>query len=241
MTPLISLRSVTKTYPLGEHAIVALDRVSLDIRAGEFIAITGSSGSGKSTLMHLLGTLDVPTAGNLFIDGKNVGELSNDDLAGLRSRTIGFVFQSFNLLPRISALRQVMLPLTYTHPRPPDGEALAAMRLAQVGLAHRAHHYPQQLSGGQQQRVAIARALINNPQILLADEPTGALDSRTSDEIMTLFGKLNEAGITVVVVTHDHDVAKYARRQIVVRDGRVVSDGPSNMDTASQVPAEAAP
>jgi putative ABC transport system ATP-binding protein len=209
---------------LGEQAVHALDDVSFDIREGEFVAIMGPSGSGKSTMMNLIGALDVPTAGELRIAGRDVSLLTGDALASLRNRAIGFVFQQFNLLPRTTALRQVMLPLTYARPRPSDAEAAARMRLEQVGLGDRLQHRPQQLSGGQQQRVAIARALVSNPRLLLADEPTGALDSKTSDEIMRLFGNLNRQGITIVLVTHEADVARHACRRIVFRDGRVVED-----------------
>jgi putative ABC transport system ATP-binding protein len=209
---------------MGEQELNALDGVSLDIREGEFVAIMGSSGSGKSTMMNLIGALDVPTSGELRIDGREISTLSTDELADLRNRTFGFVFQQFNLLPRTPALKQVMLPLIYAHPRPSDPEALAAHRLAQVGLQDRMDHHPRQLSGGQQQRVAIARALVNNPKILLADEPTGALDSKTSDDIMQLFAKLNKDGITVILVTHEPEIAAWARRRIAFRDGRIVDD-----------------
>ncbi|HXF53468.1 MAG TPA: ABC transporter ATP-binding protein [Hyphomicrobiaceae bacterium] len=221
---LIEATSVTKTYRMGDSEVHALNGVSLAIRAGEFVAIMGPSGSGKSTMMNLIGALDVPTSGRLEIDGRNIAELTSDELAELRNRSIGFVFQQFNLLPRTTALRQVMLPLLYARPRPPDPEAVARQRLEQVNLAARLDHLPSQLSGGQQQRVAIARALVNNPKILLADEPTGALDTRTSEEIMRLFCELNAAGITVIVVTHEHDIAAYARRRISFRDGRIIED-----------------
>ena len=175
-------------------------------------------------MMNLIGALDVPSSGTMEIDGRDIASLSSDELAELRNRTIGFVFQQFNLLPRTTALRQVMLPLLYTSPKPANPDALARARLAQVDLSDRLDHHPRQLSGGQQQRVAIARALVNNPKILLADEPTGALDTRTSEEIMRLFSRLNGEGITVIVVTHEADIAAYARRRIVFRDGRVVDD-----------------
>jgi len=222
--PIIQARDVVKLYRMGEQELRALDGVSLDIEAGAFVAIMGASGSGKSTMMNLIGGLDTPTSGSLAIDGRDIGCMSADDLALLRNRTVGFVFQQFNLLPRTTALRQVMLPLLYAHPRPADMEAQARQRLEQVGLGARIDHLPRQLSGGQQQRVAIARALVNNPKILLADEPTGALDSRTSQDIMRLFADLNAAGITVVVVTHEPDIAEWARRRITFRDGRVISD-----------------
>jgi putative ABC transport system ATP-binding protein len=175
-------------------------------------------------MMNLIGALDVPTAGKLVIDGRDIGALGVDELAELRNRSIGFVFQQFNLLPRTTALRQVMLPLLYTHPRPDNAEEMARARLADVGLADRLDHTPRQLSGGQQQRVAVARALINNPKILLADEPTGALDSKTSEEIMELFAGLNRRGITVVLVTHEPDMALWAERRITFRDGQVIED-----------------
>jgi len=225
-TALISARNVSKIYKMGDQTVRALDNVSLEIAEGEFVAIMGPSGSGKSTMMNLIGALDVPTSGTLSIDGRDISTLSSDELADLRNRTIGFVFQQFNLLPRTPALRQVMLPLLYANPKPANPAALARRRLEQVGLASRMDHHPRQLSGGQQQRVAIARALVNNPKILLADEPTGALDTKTTSEIMQLFCELNEEGITVVVVTHEPEVAEYARRVIVFRDGHIVEDRP---------------
>jgi putative ABC transport system ATP-binding protein len=208
----------------GEQTVRALAGVSFSIEEGEFVAIMGPSGSGKSTMMNLLGALDVPTSGSILLGGNDVGALSRDALADLRNRTIGFVFQQFNLLPRTTALRQVMLPLAYARPRPADAEGQARLRLEQVGLGNRLGHHPQQLSGGQQQRVAIARALVNNPKLLLADEPTGALDSKTSADIMGLLCELNGQGITIVVVTHDADVARYARRRILFGDGAIVED-----------------
>ena len=222
--PLIAAHGISKVYRMGDQTVTALDSVSVEIGAGEFVAIMGPSGSGKSTMMNLIGALDVPSAGVLELDGRDIAKLSSDDLADLRNRTIGFVFQQFNLLPRTDALRQVMLPLAYARPRPPNAEALARHRLEQVELGNRLDHHPRQLSGGQQQRVAIARALVNSPKLLLADEPTGALDSRTSEEIMRLFCKLNEDGITVVLVTHEPDVAAYAKRRIMFRDGRIIED-----------------
>ena len=222
---IISARDVVKLYRVGEQELRALDGVSLDIEQGDFVAIMGASGSGKSTMMNLIGGLDAPTSGTLIIDGRDVSQLPPDELAQLRNRTLGFVFQQFNLLPRTPAIRQVMLPLLYAHPRPPDMEAEARRRLEQVGLGERLNHLPSQLSGGQQQRVAIARALVNQPKILLADEPTGALDSRTSQEIMHVFSELNrKQGITIVLVTHETDIAEWARRRIVFRDGRIISD-----------------
>jgi putative ABC transport system ATP-binding protein len=224
--PLISARGVHKSYKLGEQSVRALEAVSFDIRAGEYVAIMGPSGSGKSTMMNLIGALDQPTAGELRIAGHDITRLSSDALAEFRNRTIGFVFQQFNLLPRTTALRQVMLPLMYAKPRAAQPEAMARARLEQMGLGERLDHGPQQLSGGQQQRVAIARALVNNPQLLLADEPTGALDSKTSEAIMQVFEELNRQGITIVLVTHDADVARHARRRILFRDGQVIEDAP---------------
>jgi putative ABC transport system ATP-binding protein len=222
--PLIRARSVTKNYPVGDQTVHALEGVSLDIMAGELVAIMGSSGSGKSTFMNLVGALDVPTSGSLAVDGRDLGTLEADTLALFRNRTVGFVFQQFNLLARTTALKQVMLPLLYADLQPKNAEELARARLEQVGLGNRINHLPRQLSGGQQQRVAIARALVNNPKILLADEPTGALDSKTSEEIMHLFTKLNDGGITVLIVTHEPEIAAWAKRRVVFRDGKVVSD-----------------
>ena len=222
--PLIAAHEVEKIYRVGDQEVRALDGVTLEIEDGDFVAIMGAAGSGKSTMMNLIGGLDTPTSGHLEIDGRDIGQMSSDELAALRNKTLGFVFQQFNLLPRTKALRQVMLPLLYAHPRPADMEAEARRRLEQVGLGNRVDHLPRQLSGGQQQRVAIARALVNTPKILLADEPTGALDSRTSAEIMRLFSDLNAQGITVIVVTHEPDIAEWARRRITFRDGRVISD-----------------
>jgi putative ABC transport system ATP-binding protein len=221
---LISVRNVHKVYNVGEHSVHALAGVSFDIEAGEFVAVVGPSGSGKSTVMNLIGALDVPTSGEVRIAGCNVSTLSDDALAHLRNGTIGFVFQHFYLLPRTTALRQVMLPLSYARPRPQNLDVLARSQLEQVGLAHRIHHYPQQLSGGQQQRVAIARALVTNPRLLLADEPTGALDSKTSADIMQLFQSLNQKGITIVLITHEMDIASYADRRLIFRDGRLLED-----------------
>jgi len=223
-THLIRAENVSKIYSMGDQTVRALDNVSVTIEDGDFVAIMGASGSGKSTMMNLIGALDVPTSGALYIDGRDISEMTADELAELRNRRIGFVFQQFNLLARTPAVRQVMLPLLYAHPRPQNPEALAMERLRQVGLGERADHHPRQLSGGQQQRVAIARALVNNPKILLADEPTGALDTKTSEEIMALFCRLNDQGITVIVVTHEPDIAEFARRRLTFRDGRIVDD-----------------
>ena len=224
MTALIECRELVKTYTMGVTTIRALDGVSLSIEAGEYVAIMGSSGSGKSTLMNLLGALDRPTSGLLRVAGEDLGKLGAEGVARFRNRMIGFVFQQFNLLPRTSALENVALPLVYAGLPYPERRERALARLQQLGLGERTDHHPSQLSGGQQQRVAIARALVNDPQILLADEPTGALDSKTSEDIMAIFDQLNRDGITVILVTHEQDVADHARRQIVFRDGRVVED-----------------
>jgi putative ABC transport system ATP-binding protein len=221
---LIRTRELVKTYRMGESEIRALDRVSVDIDKGEFVAVMGPSGSGKSTFMNVLGGLDRPTSGQYTLGGKRVSELAGDELAAVRNRSIGFVFQQFNLLPRTPAIENVELPLVYAGiERKLRVEKSKAM-LERVGLAERAHHHPAQLSGGQQQRVAIARALVTEPLLILADEPTGALDSRTSLEIMRLLQELNRQGMTVVLVTHEPDVARFARRILGFRDGRVVQD-----------------
>jgi putative ABC transport system ATP-binding protein len=227
---LIEVHDLTKTYVVGEVEVRALRGVTLGVAEGEFVAVTGPSGSGKSTFMHILGCLDRPTSGRYVLGGRDVSELSKDELAAIRNRQIGFVFQGFNLLARTTAIDNVELPLLYNlDTRLPTAErhARALRALDAVGLKDRGHHVPSQLSGGQQQRVAIARALINDPTIILADEPTGNLDSRTSVEVMEIFQRLNEErGITVLLITHEHDIAQYARRLIAFRDGRVVSDQP---------------
>jgi putative ABC transport system ATP-binding protein len=222
----VRLEEVHKTYRTGEIDVHAVRGITLEIARGEFVAFMGSSGSGKSTLMNLLGCLDRPTSGRYLLDGFDVSALDRDQLADIRNRKLGFVFQSFNLLPRTSALENVELPLLYGDHRLTNSELQVRARevLAAVGLSGREDHHPSQLSGGQQQRVAIARALINRPEIVLADEPTGNLDSRTSVEIMGIFQKLNEDGITILMVTHEPDIAAYARRNIVMRDGIVQSD-----------------
>jgi putative ABC transport system ATP-binding protein len=228
MTPVIELRNIERTYSSGEVEVRAVRGVSLTIQPGEFVAIMGASGSGKSTMMNTLGCLDRPTGGLYLLDGIDVSKLNRDELADIRNRKIGFVFQGFNLLSRTSAIENVELPMLYSHKRLSSRQlrekGLAALEI--VGLAQRAGHYPNQLSGGQQQRVAIARALCNEPSLLLADEPTGNLDSQTSIEIMGVFQKLNEQGITIVMVTHELDIAHYTKRNIVMRDGLVVSDSP---------------
>jgi len=215
---------VRKTYIMGAEEIHALDGVSFEIRRGEFLSIMGPSGSGKSTLMNLLGALDKPTGGMLEINGGPIGEMTSNQLAGLRNRTIGFVFQQFNLLKRTTALENVKLPMLYSRDRPADMNAAAEESLDLVGLGDRMDHHPSQLSGGQQQRVAIARALVNHPQILLADEPTGALDTETSNEIMELFTSLNKKGVTVIIVTHEQEIADWTERVLRLRDGRIVAD-----------------
>ena len=222
--PLIVTRELAKEYRMEGYAVQALRGVSLEIVAGEFVAVMGPSGSGKSTFMNLLGCLDSPTAGEYRLAGERVSELSGDALAATRNRRIGFVFQNFNLLARTSAVENVELPLLYSHSPAETRRQRAMARLAQVGLAERAQHQPSQLSGGQQQRVAIARALVNDPVLILADEPTGALDTRTSFELMGLLQQLNRGGMTVVLVTHERDVAAFASRIVSFRDGRVVDD-----------------
>jgi len=224
MSELIRIRDLGREYQMGEERILALQSVTLDIRRNEYVAIMGPSGSGKSTMMNLLGCLDTPTGGEYWLNGQEVSRLSDDQLAHVRNREIGFVFQTFNLLPRATALHNVELPLVYAGARGRERHERAAAALARVGLEHRMEHRPNELSGGQRQRVAIARALVNNPSILLADEPTGNLDSVTSEEIMRVFGDLHAAGQTVIMVTHEPDIAAHAERVVVLRDGRVESD-----------------
>jgi putative ABC transport system ATP-binding protein len=221
---LVETRSLVKLYRMGDTEVRALDAVTVDVERGEFVAVMGPSGSGKSTFMNIVGCLDRPTSGEYRLDGRKVSDMSGDELAAVRNRHVGFVFQHFNLLARTPAVENVELPLVYAGvPKKARCEKAMAM-LERVGLAGRAHHPPAQLSGGQQQRVAIARALVTEPLLILADEPTGALDSATSLEIMTLFQALNRQGMTVVLVTHEADVARFARRQLRFRDGRLVSD-----------------
>ncbi len=222
--PVIRVRDVHKYYELGETRVHALRGVSLDIGRGEFLAIMGASGSGKSTFMNIVGCLDRPTSGQYILDETDVAGLSKEQLAAIRNRKIGFVFQGFNLLSRTTALENVELPTLYARIPKEDRQKRAVEALELVGLGDRVHHYPSQLSGGQQQRVAIARALVNKPAILLADEPTGNLDSRTSVEIMDIFQKLNAEGLTIMMVTHEHDIAEFAKRNIVFRDGKICRD-----------------
>jgi putative ABC transport system ATP-binding protein len=224
MSELIRIRDLAREYQMGEERILALRSVTLDIRRNEYVAIMGPSGSGKSTMMNLLGCLDTPTGGEYWLNGQEISRLSDDQLARVRNREIGFVFQTFNLLPRATALHNVELPLVYAGARGRERRERAAAALARVGLEHRMEHRPNELSGGQRQRVAIARALVNDPSILLADEPTGNLDSVTSEEIMRVFGDLHAAGQTVIMVTHEPDIAAHAERVVVLRDGRVESD-----------------
>ncbi|WP_375767871.1 ABC transporter ATP-binding protein [Archangium gephyra] len=234
--PLIALRGVSKIYRTGDVEVAALQGVDFNVESGEFVAIMGSSGSGKSTLMNILGCLDRPTAGQYFLDGQDVSRLDRNGLAIVRNRTLGFVFQSFNLLARTSALENVELPLLYAGVPARERKRRAREALERVGLGARLDHHPRQLSGGQQQRVAIARALVSQPRVILADEPTGNLDSRTSVEVMALFQELRHEGITLVLVTHEPDIASHAGRVVVVRDGRIISD-----KRQQPVPAEVPP
>ncbi len=227
MPTVISVRDLVKTYVVGEVQVKALRGINLDVQRGEFLAVSGTSGSGKSTFMHIIGCLDRPTSGQYLLDGEDVSRMSKDALAAVRNKKIGFVFQGFNLLSRTSALDNVELPLLYggSTLKTAERHKRAVEMLELVGLGNRTDHHPNQLSGGQQQRVAIARALINNPSILLADEPTGNLDTRTSIEVMGIFQRLNQQrGITVVLITHETDIAEYGTRTVVFRDGQVVAD-----------------
>jgi putative ABC transport system ATP-binding protein len=225
MDSLIQVQDLVKVYSLGEVEVQALRSVSLSVERGEFVAIMGASGSGKSTFMNILGFLDRPTSGTYLLEGINGENLSRDKLAEIRNRKIGFVFQGFNLLSRTSALENIELPLTYAGTPTSTRKEMAQKALSEVGLKGREHHHPSQLSGGEQQRVAIARALVNQPAIILADEPTGNLDSKTSEEIMGIFQRLNrEMGITIIMITHEPDIASFAKRNILFRDGRIVDD-----------------
>jgi putative ABC transport system ATP-binding protein len=224
MQSIIHLHQIEKSYFMGNQAIPVLKGINLDIFKNEYVALMGPSGSGKSTLMNILGCLDSPTAGSYILNGKDVSKMPDNDLAEVRNKEIGFIFQQFNLLPRLSAAENVALPLVYAGVGKKERLDRAREVLAQVGLADRSHHKPNELSGGQIQRVAIARALVNSPSIILADEPTGNLDSKTSAEVMQIFGKIQEAGNTVVLVTHEEDIAAYAKRVVRLRDGLIESD-----------------
>ena len=231
----IDIENITKEYVMGEETIHALRGVTLQIRRNEYLASMGPSGSGKSTLMNMLGCLDTPSSGRYEFNGKSVADMDGDELAEIRNREIGFVFQTFNLLPRSTSLRNVELPLIYAGIDPIEREERAAQALADVGLGDRLSHKPNELSGGQRQRVAVARALVNNPSIILADEPTGNLDSKTGEEIMALFESLYQKGNTVILVTHEADIAAHARRSVHLRDGVVESDEPNAAPTAPTV------
>ena len=224
IVPLVEVHELRKNYQLGETEVHALRGVSVRINPGDFVAIMGASGSGKSTFMNILGCLDKPSSGRYLLEGTDVAGLTKKDLARIRNQKIGFVFQGFNLLGRTTALENTELPMLYSKTSKNDRERRAREALAQVGLSDRADHFPSQLSGGQQQRVAIARALVNNPRILLADEPTGNLDSRTSVEVMEIFQRLNASGLTIILVTHEPDIAQFAKREIVFRDGQIRRD-----------------
>jgi len=224
MQPIIELQQIRKTYFMGSNSIEVLKGISLNINKNEYVALMGPSGSGKSTLMNILGCLDTPTAGNYILNGKDVSKMADDDLAEVRNQEIGFVFQQFNLLPRLTAIENVALPLVYAGISKKERTERAMEALRKVALADRSHHKSNELSGGQIQRVAIARALVNNPSLLLADEPTGNLDSKTSAEVMEIFGHIQASGNTVVLVTHEEDIAEYAKRVVRLRDGNIETD-----------------
>ena len=224
MSDVISLADIRRVFTMGDQQFEALKGISYNVAAGEFVAIMGASGSGKSTCMNILGCLDRPTSGQYLLDGLDVGVMDSNQLADIRNRKLGFVFQGFNLLARTAAVENVELPLVYAGFNSRERRQKALMAIEQVGLAGKENNHPSQLSGGQQQRVAIARALVNNPAVILADEPTGNLDSATTEEIMSLFTTLNRQGITIIMVTHEHDVAAYAGRQIIFKDGKIIGD-----------------
>jgi putative ABC transport system ATP-binding protein len=234
MEAIIHLDHISKSYFMGSHALEVLKGVSLDIYKNEYVALMGPSGSGKSTLMNILGCLDTPTSGTYILNGNDVSKMSDDDLAEIRNKEIGFVFQQFNLLPRLTAAENVALPLVYAGTARKERTERALEALKKVGLADRSHHKPNEMSGGQIQRVAIARALVNNPAILLADEPTGNLDTRTSKEVMEIFSNIQASGNTVVLVTHEEDIAGYAKRIVRLRDGNIESDNPKQVAFAVQ-------
>ena len=222
---MINIINVSKEYNLGANSFLALDKINLNINTGDFVSIMGSSGSGKSTLMNIIGCLDAPSSGDYKLNKNNISKLSSNELATIRNKKIGFIFQSFNLLPRLNALENVMLPLFYSGKSSDERKDLALNALNSVGLRDRTNHRPNQLSGGQQQRVSIARAIVGSPKLILADEPTGALDSKTSLEIMKIMQSLNQKGITIVVVTHENDIAEYGNRIIHMKDGHIIKDG----------------
>ena len=234
MQPIIELQQIRKTYTMGSNSLEVLKGISLAINKNEYVALMGPSGSGKSTLMNILGCLDTPTGGTYILNGKDVSKMADDDLAEVRNHEIGFVFQQFNLLPRLTAAENVALPLIYAGIGRKERTERAMIALQKVALADRSHHKPNEMSGGQIQRVAIARALVNNPSILLADEPTGNLDSKTSDEVMEIFGQIQAAGNTVVLVTHEEDIAAHAKRVVRLRDGNIESDRLREMIMAAQ-------
>ena len=221
---MINISSISKEYVMGDNKLLALNNVDVSIKEGEFVSIMGSSGSGKSTLMNIIGCLDVPSNGDYFFRENNISKFSSNKLAELRNKDIGFIFQNFNLLPRLNALENVILPLLYSGKSSKERTKLALLALENVGLTDRTHHRPNQLSGGQQQRVSIARAIAGTPKLILADEPTGALDSNTSLEIMKILNDLNKTGITIVLVTHEDDIAKYGSRIIRMKDGKIIED-----------------
>ena len=222
---MINIINVSKEYNLGANSFLALDKINLNINTGDFVSIMGSSGSGKSTLMNIIGCLDTPSSGNYELNKNNISKLNSNELATIRNKKIGFIFQSFNLLPRLNALENVMLPLLYSGKSSDERKDLALNALNSVGLRDRTNHRPNQLSGGQQQRVSIARAIVGSPKLILADEPTGALDSKTSLEIMKIMQSLNQKGITIVLVTHENDIAEYGNRIIHMKDGHIIKNG----------------